>query len=102
MIAGWDEIVAIEKEKDYVEITEARIKYWRGHSLGDEKSYQSIFSKLERWYGVRITVIGNLPADRQYKGRFKNEILVNILESIRYGHDFDFKIDGKNIEIMFN
>ena len=26
--AGWDEIVSIEKEADYVKIAEARVKYW--------------------------------------------------------------------------
>ena len=29
MRAGWDEVLGIEREKEYVEIAEARIKYWQ-------------------------------------------------------------------------
>ena len=29
-LAGWDEVVGVEKEKEYVEIGESRIKYWEG------------------------------------------------------------------------
>lgn len=86
-----------------VNIDPKEAKAWKnGILILNEATYQTIFTKLERWYGVKIGVIGNLPVNRQYKGRFKNELLVNILESISYGHEFDFKIDGKNVNIMFN
>jgi len=68
----------------------------------DEANYQTILLKLERWYGVNLTVVGTPPSDLRYKAIFKDEILTNILESMKYGHDFEFEIDGKNVKIMFN
>lgn len=29
MLAGWDEIVGIEREQEYVEIAEKRLAYWQ-------------------------------------------------------------------------
>ena len=76
---------------------------WKDGVLSfDEETYQTIFAKLERWYGVKITIVGDYPKGLKYRASFKNELLVNILESIRYGRDFKYLVDGKNIKIMFN
>lgn len=68
----------------------------------DEVSFTTIFSKLRRWYGINLTINGTPPSDLKYKAIFKNEMLVNVLESLRYGHGFEYQIDGKNVKIMFN
>ena len=68
----------------------------------NNETYHAIFAQLERWYGVKITVVGHAPTDLKYKSTFKDEILVNVLKSMSYGHKFDYKIDGKNVKIMFN
>lgn len=31
MLAGWEDVVAVEKEKEYCEIGKARVKYWEKH-----------------------------------------------------------------------
>lgn len=36
MLAGWDEITAIELAPEYVAIAEARVMYWRDHDLEDK------------------------------------------------------------------
>lgn len=38
MLAGWEEIIAIEKEKEYCEIGAARVKYWEKHKLPENKT----------------------------------------------------------------
>lgn len=38
MLAGWDEIFAIEKEKEYCDIGAARVKYWEKHQLPEKKA----------------------------------------------------------------
>ncbi len=86
-----------------IKLEASEIIAWKDGILRfDDETYDMIFSKLQRWYGVKITVKGIVPKELKYRGSFKNELLVNILESIRYGHNFDFKIDGKNVTIMFN
>lgn len=37
MLAGWEEIVAIEKEKEYCDIGKARVKYWQAHKEPEKK-----------------------------------------------------------------
>lgn len=68
----------------------------------DEVSFTTIFSKLKRWYGINLTINGTPPSDLKYKAIFKNEMLVNVLESLSYGHEFEYQIDGKNVKIRFN
>ena len=100
------EAISFNKEKDSserLEIARNEAIAWKNGIINfNEETYKTIFSKLERWYGVKISITGNPPAHLKYKASFKNELLVNILESIRYGHDFNYKIDGKNVKIMFN
>ncbi len=76
---------------------------WKSGVLNfDDETYETIFSKLERWYGVKINISGHSPKELKYKASFQNELLSNVLESMRYGEKFDFKINGKNVEIKFN
>lgn len=76
---------------------------WKdGELVFDEDNLSGIILKMERWYGVEITVHGEIPKDLRFKGRFKNQLLENVLVSMQYGQKFDFRIDGKNVEIMFN
>ena len=76
---------------------------WKDGVLNfNEESYDAIFAKLERWYGVNIITSRTPLIQKKYKARFKNELLTNVLESMRYGHEFDFDIDGKNVKILFN
>lgn len=100
------EAVSYDKEKK----TSAKMKVdpneaiiWKNGIIQfNKETYHTVFSKLERWYGVKFKIIGKPIDDLKYSASFKNELLVNILESISYGHEFEFKIDGKNVEIMFN
>ena len=91
------------KTSDRIKVDAYEAIAWKDGVLSfDEETYQTIFAKLERWYGVKITIVGDSPKGLKYRASFKNELLVNILESIRYGRDFKYLVDGKNIKIMFN
>ncbi len=97
---GYDKVLN-ESERRDVDTADA-IAWKNGILKFNEETYETIFAKLERWYGVKITTSGNMPVSMKYKARFQNELLTNVLESMRYGQKFDFKIDGKNVEIIFN
>ncbi|NJN25102.1 MAG: FecR family protein [Cyclobacteriaceae bacterium] len=87
-------------EKATIDVQET-IAWKNGTLQFNEETYETIFSKLERWYGVNITISGDMPSRLRYKSKFKDESLENVLESIRYGHDFQYELNGKDVEIMF-
>ncbi len=91
------------KTSDKIVINPIEAIAWKdGILIFNDETYKTIFEKLERWYGVKIIVVGTPPKRLKYRATFKNELLVNILESLRYGRNFDFKINDKNVTIIFN
>lgn len=76
---------------------------WKdGLLIIDGLEFYDIVANLQRWYGVNIDVIGNPDKAMKFNGRFSNEYLDNVLESMRYGRDFDYEINGKNVVIKFD
>lgn len=65
-------------------------------------SLWQIISKIERWYGVEVLVEGAPDEGLVFTGSFDNEYLKNILESMTYGKDLEFKIENKNVRLIFN
>ena len=63
-------------------------------------NYQQIKKKLERWYDVTINV-KNADKEMTFTGQFKNESLELILERMAFVEKFDFKIKGKQVDIIF-
>lgn len=78
---------------------------WAGWKDGmlyfDNAGIQKVIKTCERWYSVEFSIKGTPPQDWKFNGRFKNENLKNVLESMRYGKDFDFSIENKNVELIF-
>jgi transmembrane sensor len=75
---------------------------WKdGVLLFKDDSFQTVVNKLERWYGIEITVVGNPPANWSLTGRFTNNHLVETLEAVKFGRQFDYTLDNKNLEIKF-
>ncbi|MGK7393717.1 MAG: FecR family protein [Candidatus Cyclobacteriaceae bacterium M3_2C_046] len=60
-----------------------------------------IKEKLELWYGVNITIKGQVSNSRHFKGDFQNATLENVLESLSFTFDFMYNIDENNVLIEF-
>ncbi len=60
-----------------------------------------VFNKLEMWYGVRFVFNRSLPRDKVLTGKFTNEYLDNVLQSINYTVTFDYEIDGDTVYVNF-
>lgn len=61
-----------------------------------------IKSKLEKWYGVDI-IYKNTPGNHgDVTANYIKEPLDNVLKSLGHTMKFDYAIDGKRIEIIFN
>ncbi|MCC5931409.1 MAG: DUF4974 domain-containing protein [Cyclobacteriaceae bacterium] len=77
---------------------------WKsGIILFKNVSIEEMMRVLEDWYGVTIQ-LKNRPLERQVKvnGRFDNEILDNVLQSLSYTVMFDYELKGKLVNITFN
>jgi transmembrane sensor len=64
-----------------------------------ENNIDEITSKLERWYGVKVTVHQPEKMPRSFVGEFQNENLVNVLEIIGHSLRFEYQIINENVVI---
>lgn len=99
------EVLEHEKSENtftkYKEDVSEFIAWKDGILIFNEDNFKDIKERLERWYGVNINVTGTPNNHFKFYGRFDNEYLSNVLESMRYGNDFEYKIDGKKVQINF-
>ncbi|MCG8309817.1 MAG: FecR domain-containing protein [Cytophagales bacterium] len=68
----------------------------------EDASFITVKRKLEDWYGVNINVKGDLTTPWNYSGEFDNYVLENVLNAISFVEEFNYKIEGDNVSIMFN
>ena len=54
---------------------------------------------IERWYGVTVDLSGNVEVDCSINGRFENELLEVVLESLEYSREVDYKLDNKKVRL---
>lgn len=78
-----------------------KISWKDGVIYFSETDYPEIVRKLENWYGVRIQE-DKLPSNKwKFSGKFESETLDHILSVLQFGHDFEYKINGKEVNINF-
>ncbi len=56
---------------------------------------------LERWYGVEIEITNAPAKPMTCNGKFTHENLDNVLNTLGFSLGFDYKINGKAVEIFF-
>lgn len=80
----------------------SHIDAWRkGSILFDRTPFDEAVKILEIWYGAEIVVKGIKDAQPLINGRFDNEQLDKILESMQFSLGFHYTIDGKQVTIEF-
>lgn len=101
---GW--IAEIDKELNQLESYEGnvmnKIAWTKDILLFRDASYEEIFERLQRWYGVHIEIEGNPDSAMKFTGSFKNEYLKNVLENLMVENQMTYKIDGESVFINFN
>lgn len=106
-----DEIILAPGEQVEMDITSGKVSKgkikdrmsleWRNGILSfKDAQLKDVFAKLEQWYGVTIQV-DKIPVSKKITGTFENEYLSNVLNSIQYSIQFDFKIKGDSVFITF-
>ncbi|MFY0653487.1 MAG: FecR domain-containing protein [Cyclobacteriaceae bacterium] len=72
------------------------IIYFNKTSFGEVKNI------LEKWYGVKIEVDGNINESFHYTATYNNQPLESVLEGMKFVQPFDYSIKGEVININFN
>ncbi len=68
----------------------------------NDASLNEVVKTLSRWYGVEFIIMNKDNQPWSYTGEFDNAYLQNVLESISFTKNFDFKLDNKKVTINFN
>jgi ferric-dicitrate binding protein FerR (iron transport regulator) len=95
----WD-----SKKGEMVKFTDDPLHWnaWKNNILlFDDLDFITALEECERWYDVDFIIKGTPPTHWRFTGKFKNAYLKTVLQSMQYGKQFDFKIQGQNIEITF-
>lgn len=72
-----------------------------GRFFFDDEPLSGIFSELERWYDVHITLEDKEIAEMKFYGVIrKDRDFSFIVEMMRQTHKLDFQIEGKNIKVI--
>ncbi|MEH0152529.1 FecR domain-containing protein [Limibacter armeniacum] len=67
----------------------------------DKSSLNDVVTELERWYGVKVTLIGSQNKnDAQFTGKFDTSSLNNILDNICFSLNAKYEVNGKEVKII--
>lgn len=83
----------------------SQTEQWTGWKDGilyfDNADLKEVITACERWYSVEISIKGKPAEEWKFTGKFKNENLENVLESIGYGKGINYSIEDKHVELIF-
>ncbi|MCG8319851.1 MAG: FecR domain-containing protein [Cytophagales bacterium] len=65
-----------------------------------EKRLDLILKELERWYDVRFQIDQGIDVSQTHSGSFHNEPLTVVLRALKFQNAFDYRIDGKNVQLI--
>ncbi|GAB3645657.1 FecR domain-containing protein [Echinicola sediminis] len=91
-----------ENPQPFRDIPEKWISWRNGILQFHKADLETVLKKCERWYNVEIKVEGTIPPQWNFTGKFKNEYLENVLISMNYGKDFNYKIQDDMVTLTFN
>ena len=76
---------------------------WRNGILVFKQSNLSDFiNVIERWYDVEVNITGNPQSDIKISGRFDNETLKVVLESLKFSTKINYDLNDRNVKLILN
>ncbi|WP_215224060.1 FecR family protein [Echinicola shivajiensis] len=67
----------------------------------DKASLSESVELLERWYGVKIEVHNAPKNEFSFSGKYRKATLENVLESMSHSLQLSYKIENKNVTLIF-
>lgn len=75
-----------------------KIAAWsKGMLIFDNTPMDMVIKELERWHGASVTVVNDKVYKYTFTAKFKQESLVQVLESIKFCTDINYTIDGNDV-----
>ena len=75
---------------------------WKDGNLYFQKAaFNEVKSKIERWFGIEVQVIGQVPQDWKVSTVYKGQTLRNILTDLSYSKNFAYEIMDEKVIISF-
>ncbi|WP_119080049.1 FecR family protein [Chitinophaga alhagiae] len=65
-----------------------------------DEAFGTLAARLERWYGVQISLNGPEVKDLRFTGRFEKETIEQVLKALQITAEFRYSMNGKNISIF--
>ena len=73
---------------------------WKdGRIVFHHASFNEVIEVLARWYNVEFEITGNLKQEWNYSSTFENEVLDNVLKSLKFSENIEYHMNGSLIEI---
>lgn len=71
----------------------------QNHLVFESEKLSTVFHRIERWYGVKITLMCPEIGNDLISGSFKDEQLPYVMEALKMQYGFSYEITGKNVII---
>src|SRR5690606_25341873 len=74
---------------------------WKdGILIFDGIDFTTFCRTIERWYGVKVEVMGKAPDDWELRARYQREDLTHILRDISFNKNINFEIQDRKVHII--
>lgn len=97
--------VSYDKKREFIKLLELdqdEVLGWKnGILFFDGDDFGSFVRKIERWYGVEVSVNKRPGKEWSVKGRFKKEYLTNVLQTVGFNKSFTYELKDKKLKIIF-
>lgn len=99
-----DELITVSNIQESVKkmpITNEELVFgWLEQTLMfEDDKLTAIITRLERWYDVKIEVVGKVNEKKTFTGKYKNPSLRAVMESLSYAYDFEYELKDKKVII---
>jgi transmembrane sensor len=92
----------VENNKRVGNFNLEKVMAWKeGKIIFENAGLPEVVRTLEDWYGVKFNLVNAKNVKWNFSGEYQNQILENLLNSISYIENFEYEINGKNVELKF-
>jgi ferric-dicitrate binding protein FerR (iron transport regulator) len=88
---------AVSARKSHLTSTEDDVAWKEGYLIFANTPMQEVVKKLERWYGVHITLSDKELFGYSFTARFQSESVTQVLDLLKISSNIRYKIKDKNV-----
>lgn len=79
---------------------ELELSWKDGILIFKQTNLKDFIHTIERWYGVNVELNGNFDDECRISGRFENETLKVVLESLQFSKELDYELNDKEVNLL--